>query len=146
MDRDGQATTNPAAALTGLILPMGGHKGYAQSFMIDVLSGVLTGARFATGVFGPYQAEEPSGCGHLAIALDIEHFMDLAEFTGRVEQLIEEVKATPLAPSVSEVFYPGEPEARAEAENLERGVPLPPKTVADLVALAGALGIRAPFA
>jgi LDH2 family malate/lactate/ureidoglycolate dehydrogenase len=145
VDQAGLPTTDPATALAGLILPLGGHKGYAQAFMIDVLAGVLTGARFATGVFGPYQAEQPSGCGHLAIALDIEHFMDLPQFEARVEQLIAEVKtATPL-PGHAEVLYPGEPEARAEAENRRRGIPLPPKTLTDLRELAGRLGVTVRF-
>ena len=145
IDRDGRPTSDPVAALEGLILPIGGHKGYAQSFMFDVLAGVLTGARFASGVFGPYQAERPSGCGHLALALDIDHFMDLPEFEARVEALIAEVKAAPLAPGQTEIFYPGEPEARAEARNARLGIPLPAKTVAELEALAAELDLAAPF-
>ncbi|HET7035694.1 MAG TPA: Ldh family oxidoreductase [Thermomicrobiaceae bacterium] len=145
IDRDGQPTTDPVAALEGLILPIGGHKGYAQSFMFDVLAGVLTGARFASGVFGPYQAERPSGCGHLALALDIDHFMDLPEFEARVEELIVEIKSAPLAPGQVEIFYPGEPEARAEERNSRLGIPLPANTVADLDALAGELALASPF-
>jgi LDH2 family malate/lactate/ureidoglycolate dehydrogenase len=42
-DRNGITTTNAKDAIHGLILPMAGHKGYIISFMMDVLSGVLTG-------------------------------------------------------------------------------------------------------
>jgi LDH2 family malate/lactate/ureidoglycolate dehydrogenase len=145
IDQDGNPTTDPAAALAGLILPIGGHKGYAISFMIDVLSGVLTGSNFATDVFGPYQAEKRSGCGHLIIVLNIEHFMGLGEFNERVEQLIHRVKGSPLAPGSEEIFYPGEPEARAEADALRNGVPLADETAADLRRFADELGIEAPF-
>jgi LDH2 family malate/lactate/ureidoglycolate dehydrogenase len=145
IDQSGSPTTDPAAALAGLILPIGGHKGYAISFMMDVLSGILSGSEFASGVAGPYQAERESGCGHLVIVLNIEAFIGLDEFTSRVEQLIDEVKASPLAPGTDEIFYPGEPEARAEAANLRDGLVLPEGTVAELVTLADELGIPHPF-
>jgi LDH2 family malate/lactate/ureidoglycolate dehydrogenase len=145
IDQSGSPTTDPTAALAGLILPIGGHKGYAISFMMDVLSGILSGSEFASGVAGPYQAERESGCGHLVIVLNIEAFIGLDEFTSRVEQLIDEVKASPLAPGTDEIFYPGEPEARAEAANLRDGLVLPEATVAELVTLADELGIPHPF-
>ncbi|HEU5422117.1 MAG TPA: Ldh family oxidoreductase, partial [Nitrolancea sp.] len=63
----------------------------------------------------------------------------------RVEALIAEVKAAPLAPGQTEIFYPGEPEARAEARNARLGIPLPAKTVAELEALAGELALASPF-
>ncbi len=145
IDKLGKPTTDPAEALSGLILPIGGHKGYAISFMIDVLSGVLSGSEFATGVAGPYQAERRSGCGHLIIVLDIDAFMNLDEFTSRVEELIAEVKAAPLAEGAEEILYPGEPEARAERNNLQTGLNLPAATVADLVSLATEIQVQHPF-
>ncbi|HEX3721852.1 MAG TPA: Ldh family oxidoreductase [Nitrolancea sp.] len=145
IDRHGNPTTDPTEALAGLILPIGGHKGYAVTFMMDVLSGVLSGAEFASGVAGPYQAERRSGCGHLIIVLNIEAFIGLAEFNARVEQLIDEVKSAQLAPGFDEIFYPGEPEARAEAANARDGIILPSATVAELTALADELALPHPF-
>ena len=40
-----------------MILPMAGHKGYAITFLMDVLSGALTGSAVGTGVHGPYEAD-----------------------------------------------------------------------------------------
>lgn len=50
-------TTDTAQAVDGVILPMAGHKGYAISFMMDI----LTGSRSGKGVNGPYVANKPSG-------------------------------------------------------------------------------------
>src|SRR5690348_6743712 len=80
LDADGRPTTDAQAAIDGIILPMAGHKGYAITVMMDVLSGVLTGSGFASGVHGPYQAEHRSRCGHLALALCVDAFQPLAEF------------------------------------------------------------------
>lgn len=43
LDRDGQPTTDPAAALDGAMLPFGGHKGSAISTMIELLAGIMIG-------------------------------------------------------------------------------------------------------
>ena len=82
---DGAPTNDPLEAIDGLILPMAGHKGYGISFMMDVLSGVLTGSSYATGVAGPYIADRRSGCGHLVFALRVDAIADAAEFGRRVE-------------------------------------------------------------
>jgi LDH2 family malate/lactate/ureidoglycolate dehydrogenase len=141
IDAEGVPTTDPVAALSGLLLPMAGHKGYAISFMMDVLSGVLTGSAFGTGVSGPQQAERRSGSGHLVIALDVAALIDPAEFAGRMEQLIAEVKSVPLAAGFDEVFYPGELEDRARARREREGIDLPANTLEDLRELAGSTGV-----
>jgi len=141
IDRNGAATTDPRAALDGIMLPVGGHKGYGISFMMDILSGVLTGSSFATGVVGPYVPEGPSGCGQLAIALKIDTMLGDRAFAERIDDLIDATKAVPRAEGVAEIFYPGEIEARAEAANRQAGASLPDKTFEDLRALAAGCGV-----
>jgi LDH2 family malate/lactate/ureidoglycolate dehydrogenase len=142
-DADGVPTTDPGAAIAGMILPMAGHKGYAISLMMDVLSGVLTGSAFGAAVSGPYQTERRSGCGHLFIALDVAAFGDPDGFTRRMEQLVDEVKSVPLARGFDDVFLPGELEARAARQNLAQGLSLPQQTLDDLRELAGSAGVPA---
>jgi len=142
---DGAPTTDPAEGVLGIILPMAGHKGYAISFLMDVLSGALTGSNVGTGVHGPYEADTPSGAGHLFLALDPAAFGDEAGYASRVEQLIAEVKAVPLAQGFDEVFYPGEVEDRAEAATLAAGgIALAGQSLADLRTLAGETGVPFP--
>jgi LDH2 family malate/lactate/ureidoglycolate dehydrogenase len=143
LDAEGRPTTDPAAAIGGLILPMAGHKGYAIALMMDVLSGVLTGSAFGAAVGGPYQFERRSGCGHLFIALDVAAFGDPDGFTRRMEELVAEAKSVPLAPGFDEVLYPGELEARAAREHLDQGLSLPRQTLEDLRQLARSTGVPA---
>jgi LDH2 family malate/lactate/ureidoglycolate dehydrogenase len=139
---DGAPTTDPAEGVLGVILPMAGHKGYAISFLMDVLSGALTGSSVGTGVHGPYEAGERSGCGHLFLALDVEAFGDPAGYEARVAHLIEEMTSVPLAQGFDEVFYPGEVEDRAEAANLAAGgVVLAEETLTELRGLAAGTGV-----
>lgn len=128
----GAPTTDPSEAIEGIILPMAQHKGYAIALMMDMLSGVLTGSGFGVDVAGPYQAERRSQAGQLMIALNIEAFQPLAEFNTRMETLITQIKAVPLAQGFSEVFYPGEMEARNDSDNRRRGLLLPEDTLSDL--------------
>ena len=92
-DADGTPTTDPAAAIDGLILPMAGAKGYVISFMMDVLAGVLTGSSFGDAVVGPYDPERRSGAGHLLIVIDIAATGDAAEFASRMEQLVDQTRS-----------------------------------------------------
>jgi len=142
---DGAPTTDPAEGVLGVILPMAGHKGYAISFLMDVLSGALTGSSVGTGVHGPYEADRSSGCGHLFLALDPDAFGDRAGYEDRVRQLITEVKDVPRAQGFDEVFYPGEVEDRAEAANLAAGgVVLAEQSLADLRELGAEAGVPFP--
>jgi LDH2 family malate/lactate/ureidoglycolate dehydrogenase len=142
---DGAPTTDPAEGVLGVVLPMAGHKGYAIAFMMDVLSGALTGSAVGTGVHGPYEPEARSGCGHLFLALDPDAFGDRAGFDARVRQLVDEARSTPLAQGSDAVFSPGEVEDRAEAANLAAGgVVLARDALAELQRLAVAAGVPFP--
>jgi LDH2 family malate/lactate/ureidoglycolate dehydrogenase len=141
LDADGAATTDPRAAIEGILLPMAGHKGYGISFVMDVLSGVLTGSSYGPGVTGPFVPDRRSGCGHLVLALRIDTILGADEFGRRIDDLIESTKAVPLAQGADEIFYPGEIENRAEARGRRDGVLLPDKTVEDLRALGDTCGV-----
>lgn len=142
IDAAGAPTTDPVAALEGVVMPMAGHKGYAISVVMDMLSGVLSGSSFGKAVAGPYQAERRGGVGHFMLALNIEAFQPLAEFESRMETFIAELKNVALAKDAEEIFYPGEIEARNAAHNREHGIVLPRDTAADLARLADAYGCR----
>jgi len=142
MNAAGAPTSDPAEAIEGIILPMAQHKGYAIALLMDMLSGVLTGSGFGAQIAGPYQAERRSRAGQLMIVLNIEAMQPLAEFNARMEELISQIKSVPLAQGFSEVFYPGEIEARNEARTRENGLLLPDDTLADLNRVATEYGLE----
>jgi LDH2 family malate/lactate/ureidoglycolate dehydrogenase len=140
LDAEGRRTTDPVAALAGVILPMAEHKGYAIALMMDVLAGVLSGSGILAEVSSPFKTDKPSRCGHFFLALDIAAFGPRETFEARMEQMIAGVKAVPLAPGFDEILYPGELEARNEARRAREGLELPHQTVADLRVEAERLG------
>jgi LDH2 family malate/lactate/ureidoglycolate dehydrogenase len=141
LDAEGRPTTDPVAALDGIVLPMAGHKGYAIALVMDMLSGILSGSASGTGVAGPYQAERRSGAGQFMLALDIAKFQSPETFAARMEAMIAELKGVALAQGVEEIFYPGEIEARNDAQHRRDGLQLPSDTLADLDRLARETGV-----
>jgi LDH2 family malate/lactate/ureidoglycolate dehydrogenase len=141
---EGEPTTDPQAAIDGIILPMAGHKGYAIGVMVDMLAGVLSGSAFLSGVNGPYKADLKSGAGHFFVAVDIAKLLPLAEFNARMDRFIAEIKATPRAKGVEEIFYPGEMEAASDAKLRTEGIELPGDTLSDLERIARELGLHFP--
>lgn len=63
LDAEGRNITDPAAALQGVMLSMGGPKGSALAVMMDVFSGVLSGSAFADLVTHPYDPSKPADVG-----------------------------------------------------------------------------------
>jgi LDH2 family malate/lactate/ureidoglycolate dehydrogenase len=143
LDAEGAPTTDPQAAIDGIILPMAGHKGYVISTLMDMMSGVLTGSAFLSSVNGPYRYDRRSGAGHFMIAVDIAAMGPEEEFGARMEAFIAELKSVPLAKGHEEVFYPGELEARNDARNRSEGLRLPDDTLADLSRIARETGLEA---
>ncbi len=142
IDANGVPTTDPQAAIDGIILPMAEHKGYAIAAMVDMMSGVLTGSGFLSAVHSPYKTAEKSNCGHFFIAINIAAMQPLAAFNTRMEAFVAEIKSVPLAEGFDEVFYPGEMEARNDARNRSQGIQYPDDTVADLKRIAGETGLE----
>jgi LDH2 family malate/lactate/ureidoglycolate dehydrogenase len=139
---EGAPTTDAALGAEGVILPVGDHKGYGITYMMDVLSGVLSGSQFCDGVFGPYQAEKKGGTGHLMIALNIAAFRPLAEFDADMEEMVAKTKAVPLAQGFEDVYFPGELEQINDAKNRKDGIALPENTLGDLRKLADHMGLQ----
>lgn len=145
LDDAGAITTDPASAIAGTILPMAGHKGYAISFMMDVLSGALTGSKVGSSVVGPYDPHGSSGAGHLFVAIDVDALGDRAAYDARVSTIVDEARGTPLAQGHERIYYPGELEEIAEAAADEAGgVALPAATVGGLRVLADELSVPSP--
>lgn len=141
VDKNGNPTTDPAAGFAGYLLPMGGHKGFTLSLMVDVLAGVLSGSLFSMSMKSMYaNPDEPSGTGHFLLAINPEAFLERADWNARMRELRDNVKSTPMAPG-TEMFFPGEIEEQCAESRKREGIPLPEKLFNDLEALAVAQGV-----
>ena len=136
LDADGNPTTDAAAALAGTVLAMAGHKGAALAMMVELFSGVLAGAAVGNEIGSMYKhMDRPQDVGHFFCLFDIAAFMDPAELTRRVDQMIDRIKACRRRPGVDEILVPGEPEHRTALDNRANGIPIGEATVAELKTL-----------
>ena len=144
LDRNGLPSTDPADLVAGLGVPIGGHKGYGLTMVMEVLAGVLTGAGFGWDNRREHTARmvKPANFGHFFMAIDPELFMPASEFTARVDRLIAETKAGNRAEGTEEILIPGEAELRARERSLREGVPLRPSTYRTLVKFALKAGLN----
>jgi LDH2 family malate/lactate/ureidoglycolate dehydrogenase len=124
LDKDGRNTIDPKEALEGVVLPIGTYKGSGLSMLMDILSGVMSGAGFAGGVNDQYNNwVNKQNVGHFFMALKPGIFLTKREFFARMDSLVKHVKAIPLADGFDEILMPGEKEARLAACRLKSGIP-----------------------
>ena len=140
---DGGATTDPAEAIAGMLLPAGGPKGFGLAFLIDLLCGVLSGGATGAGVQPLYgDAATPYNSSHLFIAIDIGHFGDRAKLRAAVSAAADRIRAGARAPGVKRLFAPGEPEW-AKRQDAAGRVMLSPAVAETLLRLAKELRVPA---
>lgn len=68
--------------------------------------------------------------------------MELDEFKQRMAQMAAEVKATPHADGVEEIFLPGELEYREQERREKDGIPLTEAVVRELEEVAAFYGVE----
>lgn len=149
LDKEGNDTTDPNALKDGgVLLPLGsgetlaGHKGFGLSAVVDLFSGVLSGANYGPWVppfvafLDPVQDQPGSGIGHFVGAMRIDAFRPASTFKQHTDKWIERFKsAAPIDPTLP-VIIPGEPEFQCYRERMQSGIPLHDKVIADLKQLA----------
>jgi LDH2 family malate/lactate/ureidoglycolate dehydrogenase len=136
-DEHGRPTTDPEAALAGFLLPIGAHKGSGLSMAVDVLCGVLTGARFLTGVSSWVdRPDEPQGLGHFFLLVDPARLIGREAFDAAMARFRQIVLSTPAADPEQPVRLPGEDLLARRERALAEGVPIPEKLLEELRRIA----------
>ncbi len=124
---DGATTTDPAEAMRGALLPVGGAKGSALALMVEMLAGVLSGAGIGRLVGNPNDpSPEPNDVGHAFMVMDISAFMPRADYERRAAMLGEMVRGSRPAGGFDAVRLPGPGSADRRERALADGVVLPP--------------------
>ncbi|KAJ0427080.1 Malate/L-lactate dehydrogenase [Aspergillus carlsbadensis] len=142
LDGEGNITDDPAKALEGVMLPMGGPKGSALAVMMDVFSGVLSGSAFAGNVTGPYDPSKPADVGHFLMAIKPDLFVSLEEFKARMDYLYQRVVGSDKMAGVDHIYYPGEIEQITREKRLVEGIPFTEAEIESLNEEAALVGVE----
>ena len=107
LDKFGRPTTDPKKALKGVQLPIAGFRGSGLAWMIDILSGVLTGSNHSGRVKDPFDDfSGPQNIGHLFITFKTNLFVN--NFNNRIKNNIKTIKKLPKIKGIKEIMYPGQ--------------------------------------
>ena len=107
LDKYGQPTTDANKALEGVQLPIAGFRGSGLAWMVDILSGVLTGGNHAGRVKDPFDDfSGPQNIGHLFITFKTNLFVN--NFNIRIKDNIKTIKRLPKIKGIKEIVYPGQ--------------------------------------
>lgn len=132
LDEAGAPTTDPAAAMKGTLLPIGGPKGYGLALMIDLLAGLLPGSQYGPHVKTFHEPVGPTGVGMCAIAIDIARFMPLDQFYSLLHDYLRSIRESKKAPGVARIYLPGEIESEKEMKSAAEGIELTAASVSNL--------------
>lgn len=141
LDAQGRPTTDPAKAIDGLLMPIGGFKGAGLAMIMGMLSSMLSGAAYGTEL-GDMEAGPKAGHdGHFCAAIKIAAFEEVDRFKARVDAAIAQIHACKKASGFERTYAPGEIEALNRRARLAEGIPLNAVELADLVRVAGERGV-----
>jgi LDH2 family malate/lactate/ureidoglycolate dehydrogenase len=144
IDETGKPTCDPAEAMKGTLLPVGGPKGYALALFIDLICGMLSGSKYGKDVLSFHKPLGPTGVGVMTMAVDIRRFMPLENFHELIKSHATKIRNSKKASGCSRVYLPGEIEAERESVNRTAGVELDAYVVDDIVSLLGRLKLSVP--
>ncbi len=121
LDKFGKPTTNAKKALLGVQLPLGGFRGSGLAWMVDILSGVMTGANHGGKVRDPFDDfSGPQNVGHMFLTIKSNLFV--GNFNEKIKQNIKRVKGLPKIKGVKEILYPGQNKQKRFKKNVNKKI------------------------
>ena len=131
LDKFGKPTTNAKKALAGVQLPIGGFRGSGLAWMVDILSGVLTGGNHGGKVKDPFDDfSGPQNIGHLFIVLKPNLFV--GNYNQRIKENIRRIKKLPKVKGVKEILFPGQSKYKRYKKNINKKIKILSNVAKDL--------------
>ena len=132
LNKQGKITTDAKQALQGTQLPIAGFKGSGLAWMVDILSGVLTGSSHGGKTKDPFDDfSGPQNVGHLFITINPNIFSG-NNFLKEMKKNIKLVKKLPKAKGFSSIMYPGERKNKIYKKNINKDIPIPLKILREM--------------
>ena len=132
LNKKGKITTDAKQALRGTQLPIAGFKGSGLAWMVDILSGVLTGSSHGGKTKDPFDDfSGPQNVGHLFITINPNVFSGNS-FLKEMKKNIKLVKKLPKAKGFSSIMYPGERKNKIYKKNINKDISIPSKILKEM--------------
>ncbi len=123
--RDGKPLTDPSRQKEGLLLPIGGPKGYGLAMAVGLLAGTLNSAAFGSDVVDfTADTTSPTNTGQFVAAISVKAFGDPALFKSTVDTIFREIRSSTPLPGSDPIRIPGENRESIARDRSENGIPL----------------------
>jgi len=157
IDLNGVPQTNTNTLLVDLIkqtaslLPIGGteeltgsHKGYGLSTMVEILCAALQGGGFLDQLLGqtPDGKPAPYCLGHFFLAVNIDFFTDIADFSRTCTAICQKLQNSKHYPGKDKIFIAGEKEYENELRVRQQGIPIVPNLQKNIEVMQNELDIN----
>lgn len=129
-DDRGNPITDPTAYFEGTaFLPglggwqksSGGHKGFGLNLLVEILTGVLSGADLPTVA----QSGSHNEVGHFFLAINIAAFLPAGEFKQRMARMLDGYLSVPTFEGFDALQYAGLPDHHIREQRTRDGIPVP---------------------
>lgn len=140
IDKKGNHTTDSSEALEGTVLPFGKHKGYGLSMVVDALCAGLSMASLSYETESLTKNNSNANIGHFFMFVKIQDFLELDDFSERMENWFNNLKKSAQSPDFDEIIIPGELENKKSKLNNKK-ININSKTYLDLCTLSRELGV-----
>ena len=125
LDKYGKITIDANKALQGTQLPISTFKGSGLAWMVDILSGVLTGSSHSGKTKDPFDDfSGPQNMGHLFFTFDPKIFIG-KNFLKEMRINISRIKILPKAKGFKSILYPGERKNKIYRKNINKDISIP---------------------
>jgi LDH2 family malate/lactate/ureidoglycolate dehydrogenase len=127
-DAEGRPTTDPSAAIKGMLLPAAGPKGFGLALAIDLLCGGLSGGAITDEVNPLYgDPKQPYRCSHFFVGIDPGAF-GIQNLPSRVSSVQQKTRSARRTPGSDTIHAPGDLERARRAANGDE-CPVPPEVI-----------------
>jgi len=134
LDKFGKPTIDAKKALQGVQLPIAGFRGSGLAWMVDILSGVLTGGNHAGRVKDPFDDfSGPQNIGHLFITFKTNLFVK--NYNTRIKDNIKRIKKLPKIKGIKKIMYPGQNKYERFKKNSKKEIKISEIIMKDLKTL-----------
>ncbi|GAA53169.1 malate dehydrogenase [Clonorchis sinensis] len=147
-DKDGQSTTDPAAAAgEGALFPLGGeehnsgYKGFGLGMMVEIFCGIMAGGAYGANIRRWMTTDRPANLGQAFVAIDPNAFA--SGFGDRLSDYMNSMRNLSRVDKDLPVVIPGDPE-RAHIEECKKigGIRYPPVLIDSMNQLADRLHVQ----
>ncbi len=157
IDRDGHSKTDAVTVLNDLVkdyaalCPLGGvgedgggYKGYGFATVVEILSSALAQGAFLRQLsgFSDDGKKVPYRIGHFFMAINIENLIDIASFKKTTGDILRQLRNSKKAPGEDRIYTCGEKEHLSWLGNKDKGVPVNPSLMREIIQMKDELGLK----